>query len=239
MSIVGFSGIIVSHQLFEKPKLERLRTSTTATGSGTLCVILFKILRTMNKIVMLLSFVILMSCTHEKKQESYHILTEKELGKNGHQGFYGYYNFILIDTAKVFVHNKYQFFWCATGLDTSKPPLINLTPDDLREIPINELEGYLETIPDTIKKDFYLYTSISTSSDTIKNRGFKIISNYLNKNKISNYCIRKFTEEEHYSLYSKINKTNYDVKTIIWKQGFNTDWQDSIRKTILNKKNNT
>jgi len=40
VSIVGFSGITVPHQLSAKPKLERLRTPTTATGSGTLAVIL-------------------------------------------------------------------------------------------------------------------------------------------------------------------------------------------------------
>jgi len=186
----------------------------------------------MKKYLLLIFCLVLLSCAHEQNPKVYHILTEKEVDKkNGHGGFYGYYNFILIDTAKIFVHNKYRFFWCATGLDTSKPSLINLSPKDLQNIPINDLKEYLEKIPDTIKKDFYLFSSISTSSDTIKNRGFKIIVDYLNKNKVSNYCVRKFTEEEQYSLYSKLNKIDYDIKKIVWKEGFNTDWLDSIQKT--------
>lgn len=35
MAIVELSGIIVSHQFFAKPKIERLRTSITATSTRT------------------------------------------------------------------------------------------------------------------------------------------------------------------------------------------------------------
>ena len=40
VSIVGFSGIVVSQQFSAKPKIERLRTPTTVTGSETLPAIL-------------------------------------------------------------------------------------------------------------------------------------------------------------------------------------------------------
>lgn len=83
MAIAEFSGIIVSHQLSTKPKIERLRTSTTSTSARTLAVSLKtklkKIMNSISKIISLFILFNLISCSSEKitKELENHFNSEK------------------------------------------------------------------------------------------------------------------------------------------------------------------
>jgi len=110
------------------------------------------------------------------------------------------------------------------GIDPydQKPPLLNLSPGDLREIGINQLPRFLTAINDSVTNDREFFASISSPTDTIKNRAFKIIRDFLKSRKLNRYIIRNWTEEEEYVTTAKIKNLHYDPKTVDWKVGFDT-----------------
>ncbi len=137
--------------------------------------------------------------------------------------FYGQLNFILLDTS-IFFHNNYKqtdFSWCGTDQDFTKPPMLGLTPDSLIEIRINELQSFLtNSIPDSLDRSFF--PCISSPTDTIKNKAFKIVTDYFKAKKIRSYNIRNWTEEEKFVVDAKINGKTYNADSIDWKIGFTT-----------------
>jgi hypothetical protein len=135
--------------------------------------------------------------------------------------FYGQLNFILLDSL-TFFHNDYReiyFSSCTGDPDFSRPPFLNLTPDSMTEMEIRELPAFLEaSLPDSI--DNHFLPCISSSTDTIRNKAFVIISEYLKVKNIRKYNIRRWTEEEKYVAFAKINNQKYDADSIDWKLGF-------------------
>ena len=135
--------------------------------------------------------------------------------------YYGNHNFILIDTSKIFYHNKYVYYYCGTGVDFNKPPRLFLAPKSLTEIKIKDLQAFLSNnIPDNMFRGCYVSSSISSPGDTIQNRGFKIIVDYFKIKKIGRYVIRNWTEEEQFVVTAKIKNIPYDPSKVEWKVGF-------------------
>jgi hypothetical protein len=148
--------------------------------------------------------------------------------------YYGQHNFILTDSTHVFYHDYHVFFSCGNGVDFSKPPRLFLAPDSLTEIKINELQTFLRSnIPDTLENGRWISANISSSSDTIFNIAFKIITDYFKSKNIKRYGIRNWTEEENFATTAKLNKTPYDPMTADFQTGFDVKFippMDSTRK---------
>ncbi len=135
--------------------------------------------------------------------------------------FYCNHNFILVDTSRIFYHNKHIFYSCRYNLEENKPPRIFLTPDSIIEINPNELLDFLTTIiPDSIAVNEKIFAAISSPKDTIYNRSFKIIRDYFKSMGLRRHLIRNWTEEEQYVVTAKIEKKQYDANMIDWKVGF-------------------
>lgn len=189
-------------------------------------------MRNSKKAILILGFILtFLACNQKKEKESniYFIVkhADKELKKGDFIPpsplFYGQSNFILVDSSKIYYHNNHIFHWCGTGIDFSKPPKLSITPHSLKEIKMNDVLSFLKkTLPDTIDKRYYVI--ISTPSDTIKNKAFETISNYLKSKNSNIYNVRKCTEEEQYVLTSKIKNEKYNPSTINWKIGFDSEY---------------
>jgi hypothetical protein len=175
---------------------------------------------------LLLSF---LSCSPKKTDENnvYYVI------KNGEEKlkpgelipppplFYGQSNFILLDSTKIFYHDNYIFHWCGTGIDFTKPPRLLITPDSLVEVKMKDISSFLKkVIPDSIQNDKHYRVIISSPTDTIKNKAFETITNFLKAKKIEIHNIRNWTEEEKYVLNSKIENKKYYPSTVNWKIGF-------------------
>lgn len=170
--------------------------------------------------------VLFVSCTN--KVDYYYIIKHsKDNFQNKKNGlpiiipiYYGQYNFILLNSSTVFYFQPELLARCGTGLDHSKPPKINLTPEDLKEIKLTDLETFLDN---NIKIEKYSVISISSPVDTIRNIACEKLINFLKTKKSKFYGIRNWTEEEKYVVLAKVRNKNYDPKSIKWKVGFDDD----------------
>lgn len=134
--------------------------------------------------------------------------------------FYGDYSFVLLDTSKVFYHKKCVDFRGDCLTIHLLPERINLTPDSLFEIRIEDLKQFLISSNENLsKKGIMGFVSISSPSDTIRNRAYKILTDYYNQ-KLARYYIRNWTEEEQYVINAKMNNKPYNPDSIKWKVGF-------------------
>ncbi len=134
--------------------------------------------------------------------------------------YYGNHNFVLFDSSRIFYFYFKPFYIdCGTGLeiDYSKPLKLYLTPDSLRELRRDDMQQFLEgTILDSITNRRNTSVSISSPSDTIRNRAFKIITDYLAAKKISSeyVYIRNWTFEEQAVVTAKTQHLGYDPDTL-------------------------
>jgi hypothetical protein len=137
--------------------------------------------------------------------------------------FYGRHNFILADKNRVFYHDKYVYYSCGTGIDFSKPPRLFLSADSLIEIKFDVLNSFLQkNLPDSMVNDKWVTANISSKTDTIKNKAFKILTDYFKVKNIRRYGIRNWTEEETFAVTAKINNISYDPKSADFVIGFDT-----------------
>jgi hypothetical protein len=96
-----------------------------------------------------------------------------------------------------------------------------MTPDSLNVIKIGRLKEFLkEMVSESIAEDRHFYASISSPTDTIRNRAFKIITDFFSEKKMRYYIIRNWTEEEQYVTEAKIENKIYDPTNVKWKVGF-------------------
>ncbi len=173
-----------------------------------------------------------MSCATKQdiKDEVYYVVKHpkpntKDFGDNPPPPlpitFYGNYNFILLDTSKIFYHQVHQYYTCGTGVDFTKPPKLFLTPDSLREIKIGDLSEFLNnSITDSVARMRHFFASISYPTDTIRNRAFKLITDFFKTKDIRLYNIRNWTEEEKYVTTAKVENKKYNPDSVDWKVGF-------------------
>lgn len=134
--------------------------------------------------------------------------------------FYSFYNFILLDTTKIFYHSKYIDYTGDCLTDHTTPVVIDLIPENLIEIKIDSLKRFLDkTIATKQTSSAMNYITISSPSDTIKNRAFTIITEYKNQKKF-HLNIRNWTEEEQYVLDAKMSNKPYHPDSVKWKNSF-------------------
>ena len=132
--------------------------------------------------------------------------------------FYWNHNFILLDSSKVFYFNSKPLFTdCGTGINVTKPIKLYLNTDSLRELRSEDMKQFLQaTIVDSMTKRQNTSVSISSPSDTIRNRGFKIIMDHLAAKRISYYniFIRNWTFEEQAVVTAKMKHLGYDPDSL-------------------------
>jgi hypothetical protein len=185
----------------------------------------------------ILVFIMVISCSniHKNDTDIYHIIKHKKIEVNDStplfiSKFYGDYNFILFDSTIIYVNQKSVLYLCGTDLDQTKPPFLFLKPEDLIQLKTDGLKLFLkENITDSIYKNGRFSASISSPTDTIKNEGFKIITNYFKANNIFQYEIRRCTEEELYVATAKKTNTKYNKDSVEWKIGFDRTFQFDAR----------
>jgi hypothetical protein len=149
--------------------------------------------------------------------------------------FYGNFNFILIDSSTIYYHKRHIYRFCGTGVDNTRPPNIVLFPELLTKLSIDDLPEFLDTsISESLVTGKYFFASISTPTDTIKNRAFKIITDFFELKKIKQYTIRNWTEEEKFVTTAKIENKKYYPDSVEWKIGFDTT--DSLPLFKTNEK---
>lgn len=179
----------------------------------------------------------LSSCnTNQEGNDIYFIIKKKHITDNSIVPpppipFYYWYNFILVDTSKIFFHQKKPVhFKCGVGPDENKPEFLSLTPDKILEIKKIELSSFLNTIPDSVLMDQRFCVTISSSKDTIRNNAFKTIKDFFHsKNSRICFLMRNWSEEEQYVVTAKIENKEYDYPETDWKIGFNYPLPDSIK----------
>jgi hypothetical protein len=188
--------------------------------------------------LMLIVTILFNSCSRQKNEDNqiYYIIKHKidviEFSGDEHSPppppppraqYYGNSNFILLDSSIYYFYKKNPIHFCGNGVDYTKPPKINLNPDNLRRINLDELSEFLTltfAFTDSLTYDKHYFVTISSSTDTIKNSGFVIITDFLKSKNIQRYIIRSWTEEEKFVTQAKIQNKKYNVDSVDWKVGF-------------------
>ncbi|MFD1603672.1 hypothetical protein ACFSJW_10845 [Flavobacterium artemisiae] len=122
----------------------------------------------------------------------------------------GFYNEsqLLIDKKGHFYYyqKEYTGAICGTGLENDTlPHFINLQPKDIVKIPKGSINDFLsENI--LIKEERYRILIVASQNDTIKNTSF---FNFINKNKLRAFEIRRTTQEEDTVLKYKNNRNEH------------------------------
>lgn len=188
----------------------------------------------MTKILTILTFILLLfgcSTRQDNVNDVYYVIKHPTTTKQGTRDvpppapplitYYGNLNFILLDSSTIYFHIQHINRFCGTGIDDTKPPRVFLIPDSLTKLSINDLPQFLATsISDSLASDRHFFASISSPTDTIKNRAFKIITDFFKLKKIIRYNIRNWTEEEKFVTTAKIENKKYNPDSVDWKVGF-------------------
>ncbi len=132
----------------------------------------------------------------------------------------GFYNQsqLLIDKKGHFYYYQKEHTGaiCGTGLENDTlPHFINLQPKDIVKIPKGSINDFLsENILN--KEERYRILIVASQNDTIKNTSF---FNFINKNKLRAFEIRRTTQEEDTVLKYKLeDKYYYSPQDIKWDQ---------------------
>ncbi len=186
----------------------------------------------MTKILVFLVLMLLLGCSPKKEAEDsvYYIITHPDSlqQRSVDDGpppppfaFYGYHNFILYDSSRIFYHNKYVFYSCGMGIDFSKPPRLFLAPDNLTEITLSELPAFLKAMKSRFREnEFRVYTNIASPTDTIRNPAFGVIQAYFKTKGIKVFGVRRWTEEEAFATKAKVERSAYDPESAKFETGF-------------------
>ncbi|MCJ8166497.1 hypothetical protein MKJ04_16755 [Pontibacter sp. E15-1] len=184
------------------------------------------IIETMNRLCPLLIVFFFASCgdNSRESEEIYYVVKE---GKNYIKSekykdnpppptdlTYGEYNFIFVGSDKVYLHTVSHRHLCGFGRSESdyiKVPFIELTPEQIKTLRAEDAASFLDS---TMRANWQLYqpywvVTLSSSTDTITNPAFEQISNYLTKDLLIRYNIRKWTKEESYAIRSKMEGRTY------------------------------
>lgn len=141
------------------------------------------------------------------------------------KGFYGESQLIIDDNGNLYYYQKEYFAeFCDFGREyDTLPHFLGLKPKDIVKIPHRNLNNFLsENILNKEKNRQVLI--VASQNDTIKNTS---LLDFLNKNKLYNYIIRRTTQEEDTVLhYKKSNKLYYYYDSIQW---------DKTKIKLLNK----
>lgn len=137
------------------------------------------------------------------------------------KSYYGYFNFILIDSNTIYLHYRYIYNFCGTGIDNSKPPKVFLVPDSLIKMRTEDIQHFIETsINESLLNNRNFYVSISSATDTIRHKAFNTLTDFFTSKKFHRYIVRNWTEEEMYVTTAKMNNKTYNPDSVKWYIGF-------------------
>lgn len=123
------------------------------------------------------------------------------------KGFYSEHQLIIDKKGDFYYYQKeYTGTICGTGLENDTlPHFLNLQPKDIVKIPQESINDFLsENILN--KEERYRILIIASQNDTIKNTSF---FNFINKNKLRAFEIRRTTQEEDTVLKYKNNRNEH------------------------------
>ncbi len=139
--------------------------------------------------------------------------------------FYGDYTFVLDADNKLYLHNKKHDIICGTGLDNTKPPFIDLAPQDFKQVNQTDLTRFLANTDSVNKeKDFVI---VASYADTIKGDApiYPLVKCMTNSGiSLKWWRIRRITEEEKTVLAYRRRNRNYDPEEIAWSTNFSSLW---------------
>jgi hypothetical protein len=130
------------------------------------------------------------------------------------KSFYGERQLLIDEKGDLYYYQqKYTGVGCGTGRENDTlPHFLNLHPKDILKIPQTSLTDFLsENILN--KEENRQILTIACQTDTIKNTSFL---NFINKNKLQAYVIRRTTQEEDTVLKYKKNNEPYYSDEIKW-----------------------
>lgn len=130
------------------------------------------------------------------------------------KGFYGENQLIIDKNGNLFFYQKEYFRGGCGTIDKNDtlPHFLNLQPKDILKIPQASVNDFLSE--NILNKDTNRQILIVASqNDTIKNTSF---FNFINKNKLRAYTIRRTTQEEDTVLKYKKNNKPYYYEDIKW-----------------------
>jgi hypothetical protein len=131
--------------------------------------------------------------------------------------YYGAENYILYNDTTIYYFKTDLGFICGTGIESDRmPKRLNLTTDSLVEIKISALEQFIS------KNGNHRMISVSSPTDTVRNKGIWILQNYIKENSLNRF-IRKCTEEEFYVSEAKFRGIDYKPESCEWRIGFEPD----------------
>lgn len=130
------------------------------------------------------------------------------------KGFYGESQLIIDKQGDFYYYqNRYIGIGCGTGRENDTLPyFLDLQPKDIIKVPQTSISDFLsENILSKEKNRRILI--VASQTDTIKNTSF---FNFINKNKLQAYAIRRTTQEEDTVLKYKENNYSYFSVEIKW-----------------------
>lgn len=130
------------------------------------------------------------------------------------KGFYAENQLLIDKRGNLYFYQKRYFLeFCSYGSEKDTlPHFLDLQPKDIVKIPETSLDDFLsENILNKEKNRRILI--VASQNDTIKNTSF---FNFINKNKLQAYAIRRTTQEEDTVLKYKRNNDYYYSDSIKW-----------------------
>lgn len=188
-----------------------------------------------------LLFFVLIGCNKSKgKSFEYYIISKEdaEIEKHAKEGKYllptipqelkWYSNLVLIiDSTNVYLYQtlEKERFGAKKIEDYDFPNFIELEPRHLTTIPGKDFLSFIKAnndILELIKKpeNRASFFQIASTTDTIKNKAYYDLGNFLGKEKRAYYKVRKITEEESKVLDCKIRNKAYKPNRINWSKNF-------------------
>ncbi|KUJ63333.1 hypothetical protein AR687_04060 [Flavobacteriaceae bacterium CRH] len=134
-------------------------------------------------------------------------------------GFYGYNQIIIDKKNNFYFYQKELINWhCVVSPTDTIPDFINLEPKEIIKIPNYSVIDFIkENISN--KDERHTMLVLASQNDTINNKDFKKILNFLNdqsKSKIRIFTVRKSTQEEDTVLKYKKRNKYYNSDDIEW-----------------------
>ena len=134
------------------------------------------------------------------------------------QSYYLRYNFIIdIDGKVYFYQQEIDGSYCGIGIEWNTPPsFIDLRPNDILEIPSEQIEQFIKSNILYLKNSERLF-AIASTADTIFSAGlYKIFIVLKDTSNHIDWVFRKTTQEENVVLRYKKNNKTYYAEEIKW-----------------------
>jgi hypothetical protein len=192
-------------------------------NKGSLGTLFYLSLDYFMKIIYSIFFLLVInSCNEEKRNIKYFIIppvTEihaHQPPRPAIEKYYGADNFILFNDTTIYHFESDSGRMCGNGINKDMlPKKLGLKPELLTRIDTSELKNHLTKMP------MRRFISVSSPSDTIRNEGFWIIKDAIERKNLNRF-IRKCTEEEYFVAMAKFYNRQYEPEKIKWKIGFDS-----------------